>query len=43
VWNDPTLKIPWPIRHPILSGKDQRLPRLTEAEIDFVFQAGSKP
>ena len=43
VWNDPTLKIAWPIRSPILNGKDQRLPRLAEAEIDFVYPAGPKP
>ena len=42
VWNDPTLKIAWPIRNPILSKKDQRLPRLSEAEIDFVYPPVSK-
>ena len=42
VWNDPTLKIAWPICNPILSGKDQRLPRLAEAEIDSVYSAGLK-
>ena len=42
IWNDPTLKIAWPIRNPILSAKDQRLPRLAEAEIDFVYSAGAK-
>ena len=41
-WNDPTLKIAWPIRNPILSGKDQRLPRLAEAQIDFVYPASHK-
>ncbi|MGD0015990.1 MAG: dTDP-4-dehydrorhamnose 3,5-epimerase [Verrucomicrobiia bacterium] len=39
VWNDPTLKIPWPIRNPILSGKDQRLPQLANAENNFVYTA----
>ena len=43
IWNDPTLKIAWPIRNPILSGKDQRLPRLAEAETDFVYSASAKP
>jgi len=42
VWNDPTLKIAWPISDPILSKKDQRLPRLAEVEIDFVYPAGHK-
>jgi dTDP-4-dehydrorhamnose 3,5-epimerase len=42
VWNDPALKIAWPICNPVLSGKDQRLPKLAEAEIDFVYQAGPK-
>jgi dTDP-4-dehydrorhamnose 3,5-epimerase len=42
VWNDPTLKVAWPIRSPILSKKDQRLPQLAEAGIDFVYSAGPK-
>ncbi|MCS7268245.1 MAG: dTDP-4-dehydrorhamnose 3,5-epimerase [Geminicoccaceae bacterium] len=29
-WNDPELAIPWPIREPILSERDRRLPRLRE-------------
>lgn len=27
-WNDPTLAVSWPIRHPVLSDRDQRLPTL---------------
>lgn len=27
VWNDPTLKIPWPEPNPIISDRDQNLPR----------------
>jgi dTDP-4-dehydrorhamnose 3,5-epimerase len=27
-WNDPTLNIPWPLAHPILSARDQNLPLL---------------
>jgi dTDP-4-dehydrorhamnose 3,5-epimerase len=30
VWNDPTLRIDWPIQDPILSKKDASLPRLQE-------------
>jgi dTDP-4-dehydrorhamnose 3,5-epimerase len=30
VWNDPDLAIRWPIRDPILSEKDERLPTLAE-------------
>ena len=29
-WNDPDVGIEWPIREPIISDKDQRLPRLRE-------------
>jgi dTDP-4-dehydrorhamnose 3,5-epimerase len=33
-WNDPTLKIEWPIQQqPILSGKDANAPFFTEAEV----------
>jgi dTDP-4-dehydrorhamnose 3,5-epimerase len=30
VWNDPDLKIEWPVANPIVSGKDQQLPTLKE-------------
>ena len=30
VWNDPDLRIAWPIEAPTLSEKDQRLPKLAE-------------
>jgi dTDP-4-dehydrorhamnose 3,5-epimerase len=29
-WNDPALAIPWPIREPLLSARDQRQPTLAE-------------
>ena len=32
IWNDPRLGIPWPVRKPILSGKDKANPTLEEAE-----------
>ncbi|MBN1153824.1 dTDP-4-dehydrorhamnose 3,5-epimerase [candidate division KSB1 bacterium] len=35
VWNDPSINIPWPIDHPILSVKDANLPLLGEADINF--------
>ena len=28
IWNDPTLKIEWPVKNPILSQKDSQLPVL---------------
>lgn len=37
IWNDPDLKIEWPVTDPILSDKDSRLPRLREAEINFTY------
>lgn len=30
VWNDPTVGIPWPLNHPILSDKDAALPTLEQ-------------
>jgi len=32
-WNDPDLGIPWPLRKPILSSKDQAAPFLQEIEL----------
>lgn len=30
LWNDPVLKIDWPVAHPVLSDKDSKLPRLSD-------------
>lgn len=30
IWNDPDINIPWPLQSPLLSEKDQKLPRLRE-------------
>jgi len=38
IWNDPDLAIPWAVHAPILSEKDQRLPRLKDIAQDFVYQ-----
>ena len=32
-WDDPALDIPWPVQTPIVSARDERLPRL--ADVDF--------
>ncbi|NOJ94184.1 dTDP-4-dehydrorhamnose 3,5-epimerase [Corallococcus sp. CA049B] len=36
-WNDPDLAIPWPVKEPLLSGKDQRAPLLKDAPVLPVF------
>ena len=36
-WNDPDLAIPWPVKAPLLSGKDQQAPRLKDAPVLPVF------
>ncbi len=41
VWNDPDLAVAWPIREPVLSAKDAALPRLREADNDFLFAAAA--
>ncbi len=34
-WNDPDLRIPWPVTAPLLSPRDAALPRLRTADHDF--------
>ena len=38
-WNDPDLGIPWPVKEPLLSPKDAKLPRLKDAPRLPVFRA----
>ena len=37
LWNDPDLGIPWPVKEPLLSGKDAKAPRLKDAPVLPVF------
>jgi dTDP-4-dehydrorhamnose 3,5-epimerase len=37
-WNDPGLKIEWPIKNPILSVKDAQAPTLSEVDNNFEWQ-----
>ena len=37
IWNDPTINIPWSIKKPIISHKDEQLPLLENAENNFVY------
>lgn len=37
IWNDPDIGIEWPIENPILSEKDSKLPRLKDAENNFIY------
>ncbi len=37
IWNDPDIGIKWPIENPILSEKDSKLPRLKDAENNFIY------
>ena len=46
IWNDPTLKIAWKVESPILSRKDQQLPKLDEipaSELPQYEEAEAKP
>ena len=36
-WNDPEIGIDWPVKEPILSGKDRANPLLKQAENNFVY------
>lgn len=37
LWNDPDLKIEWPVSDPLLSEKDRNLPILADCENNFVY------
>lgn len=37
IWNDQEINISWPVKKPILSDKDSKLPRLKDGENNFAF------
>lgn len=39
IWNDPAVKIEWPIETPILAPRDAQYPILAETENPFIYQA----
>ncbi len=41
-WDDPAIGIEWPVKSPLVSGKDAALPRLAEAENDFSYTGDKK-
>lgn len=40
IWNDPDIAAEWPMGEPLLSGKDARLPRLKDADNNFIYESG---
>jgi len=42
VWNDKDLNIDWPVKEPILSEKDRKLPALKNADIRFYYAEEAK-
>ena len=38
IWNDPDIKITWPMDHPLLSKKDSQWSQLRDADNEFVFR-----
>jgi len=42
IWNDEDLNIEWPIKEPILSEKDEKLPSLKNADIRFYYTEEEK-
>jgi dTDP-4-dehydrorhamnose 3,5-epimerase len=37
IWNDPDINVAWPLKDPVLSGKDKLHPRLQQADNNFTF------
>jgi len=42
IWNDEDLNVEWPVKKPILSEKDQKLPSLKNADIRFYYKEEAK-
>lgn len=42
IWNDADLNIEWPVKQPILSEKDEKLPSLKNADIRFYYSKEAK-
>lgn len=40
MWNDPNVKIDWPVKNPVLSEKDSNLPTLDKADNNFANSSG---
>jgi dTDP-4-dehydrorhamnose 3,5-epimerase len=38
IWNDPEIGIHWPVKRPVLSAKDSRLPVLEDADNNFMYK-----
>lgn len=42
IWNDGEINVDWGIKNPILSEKDAKAPKLSESDVDFVYEGKSE-
>lgn len=42
LWNDPEINIGWPVKRPNMSDKDKKMPLLSQADNNFIYESEKK-